>query len=67
MPNPDMKFSLQPQWKFWLAKRFGKPITQINMYDQTRLEGYMWRGQMYITKIELMVDLANKQGEGRGE
>lgn len=63
MPNPDMKFSLQPPWKFFLARLFGKKIEQINEYDQTLLVGYQWRGQMYISKIELLREMKDKPND----
>lgn len=59
MPNPDMKFSLQPRWKFFLAWMLGTKTQEVNVYDQTLLIGYRWGGVLYIKKIEPLCERNN--------
>jgi hypothetical protein len=56
----EMNFphSLEPRWKFWLARLFGKRQLGLDHIAEDRtvfvIEGKYWRGRLYILKYHAL-------------
>ena len=49
----------EPWWKFMLARLFGKKRIGVDHVEDGQvfiMEGYMWRGRLYICKYHVEVD-----------